>query len=371
MPDPQASSQASKRSKLLQNDEWVALIIAFGTIGGVMAYSLRDRPGGISSLMGLRDRPPMSASSAATGSASDGSDRANLQASDAQSAAQRMAKETDATVKRFGVLLGSSGLVALDSSRSQAASLEASRNAEALNRADSGSDISDINAADAASEAGLPEVAAGSASVTANLEVTSDPVAFSDLADDRWSKPFIDELSKRKLISGFPDGTFAPDRPVTRAELAAKIQRVFERDGRLRDLIAFTDVGEEFWGRAAINKSVAIGFLNGYPNAIFAPEKSVSRLEVAIALATGLGLNPSDSPEAVLAIFPDAEAIPGWAEPKMAAATQAGFIVVDPELRQLEPDAAATREVVAVMMYQALVWAERTEPIESDRLVRP
>ena len=380
MPDPQASSQAPKRSKLLQNDEWLALIVAFGTIGGVMAYSLmRDQPEGIASLLGLRDRSQVSAPGMMTGSDSDDSDnsddsdRASFPKRDAQSATQRLTQETDATVQRFGGLLGSSGLMVLDASRSRATALDAARNSGAANRqADSGADPAEtIDAEEATREAGLPEVAAGSASVATDLEATSVPVPFSDLAADRWSKPFIDELSKRKLISGFPDGTFAPDRPVTRAELAAQIQQIFERDTDLRDLIVFTDVSGEYWGRAAIDKSVEIGFLNGYPNAVFAPDQSVSRLEVAIALATGLGLNPSEAPEAVLAIFPDAETIPGWARPKIAAATQAGFAVVDPDLQQFDPNTAATREVVAVMMYQALVWAEQAEPIASDRLVRP
>ncbi len=398
MSDPQASPQVSKRRKLLQNDEWVALIVAFGTIGGVMAYSLmRDRPGGMSSLMSLGDRTQVSVSVAVSGansannsgansvnnSGNTDSDNTNASAGDDQSVTQRVATKTNTTVKGVGVLLGS-GLAASDPSRSQAGeadSLETSHNAStSANQTSSGSktgegaesaDTAKASTAATSGEAGLPDVAAGSASVATDLEVTSTPVEFSDVADDRWSKPFIDELSKRKLISGFPDGTFAPDRPVTRAELAAQVQQIFERDDRLRDLIAFSDVDDDYWGRAAIDKSVEIGFLNGYPNAIFSPDKSVSRLEVAIALATGLGLNPSDSPEAVLTIFPDAETVPDWAKPKMAASTQAGFTVVDPELQQLDPSAAATREVVAVMMYQALVWAGQAEPIESDRLVRP
>ncbi|TAF56232.1 MAG: S-layer homology domain-containing protein [Oscillatoriales cyanobacterium] len=374
MPEPQDASPVSKRSQRLQLDEWVALIVAFGAIGAILAYNLlRDQPGGTFSLLIKRDPSSLSASITATGteSESESSDQANRLINKTQETTQRLVSQTNISIKGFGALM-SSGLWISGQGRSPVDLPQRSDAIEPVNPApNSEAETVEATPATTASEAEQPEVAAGSASVATDLEVTAAPMTFSDVAADRWSKPFIDELSKRKLISGFPDGTFAPDRPVTRAELAAQIQQIFERDDRLRELIAFRDVSADYWGRAAIDKSVEIGFLNGYPNAIFAPDKSVSRLEVAIALATGLGLNPSVTPEAILAIFPDAEAIPGWAKPKIAAATQAGFAVVDPELKQLDPHAAATREVVAVMMYQALVWAGEAEPLTSDRLLRP
>jgi hypothetical protein len=374
VPEPQDASPVPQRSKRLQIDEWVALIVAFGVIGGILAYSLlRDRSSGTFSLTMWRNQSQLSASittTEANSDASGASDQANRPTAETPGTAQRLGNQANATIKGFGALIGS-GLLNPDLSRSQADS----DSPQAIGATDpqppSESETVEANPASTATEAGLPEIEAGSASVATDLNATSAPVAFSDVSDDRWSKPFIDELSRRKLISGFPDGTFAPDRPVTRAELAAQIQQIFERDERLRDLIAFSDVSADYWGRAAIDKSVEIGFLNGYPNAIFSPDKSVSRLEVAIALATGLGLIPSENPEAVLAIFPDAKAIPGWAKSKIAAATQAGFAVVDPELKTFDPSTAATREVVAVMMYQALVWAEQAEPLTSDWLVRP
>jgi hypothetical protein len=379
VPDPQISAQDPKRSKLPRNDEWLALIVAFGTIGGIAAYStMRGPSGSLFSLAILIDRPQVLAQPSTSDSDADAAIEANSGLFSAnslgdRSALNRTAKQMESTIKGLGVL-GGAGLAISEPSRSQAALLDASKREADQSQADeaTASGTASGTASNAASDAvGLPEVAAGSASVATNLEATSSPVVFSDVADDRWSKPFIDGLSKRDLISGFPDGTFAPDRPVTRAELAAQIQKIFERDTNLRDSIAFTDVDTEYWGQAAIDKSVKIGFLSGYPNAIFAPDKSVSRLEVAVALATGLGLNPSDSPDTVLTLFPDAKEIPGWAKPKIAAATQAGFAVVDPELQKFDPSAPATREVVATMMYQALVWAQQAESIDSDRVVRP
>jgi hypothetical protein len=45
-------------------------------------------------------------------------------------------------------------------------------------------------------------------------------VNFSDVAPDFWARPFIQALAERKIITGFPNGTFRPEQPVERAEFA-------------------------------------------------------------------------------------------------------------------------------------------------------
>ena len=387
VPDPQAPQQ----SKRLEKDEWIALLVAFGTIGGIGAHvMLRDRMGGEFSLSGLRDEASQSiadvseANEAETASPEVGAEVDRDVTGGDRDASDRTASQNMAALAAGVGAAVPSGLAVSESWESAATSRTYGRSAtdpsdadrspaatESSTRDATADRASDSTAAETGAESGSPDVTAGAASVSTDLEATSEPIAFTDVADDRWSKPFIDELSKRELVSGMPDTTFAPDRPVTRGELAAQIQKIFERDERLQDSITFTDVAGDYWGQAAIDKAVTIGFMSGYPNAVFAPDKSVSNLEVAVALATGLGLAPSDDPETVLAIFTDGQEIRDWARPKLAAATQAGFIVIDPEQSTLDPEAPATREVVAVMMYQALVWAQQAEPIESDRIARP
>ncbi|NJN61814.1 MAG: hypothetical protein HC795_10040, partial [Coleofasciculaceae cyanobacterium RL_1_1] len=103
--------------------------------GGVMAYSLmRDRPDGIASLMGLRDRSQVSAPGTMAGSDSDDSDdsdnsddseRASFPLGDAQSAAQRLTQDTDAT----STLRRSVGVIWVDwLDASRATALDAARN---------------------------------------------------------------------------------------------------------------------------------------------------------------------------------------------------------------------------------------------------
>jgi hypothetical protein len=56
-----------------------------------------------------------------------------------------------------------------------------------------------------------------------------EPISFSDVSADYWAFPFITALVERDIINGFPDGTFRPDAPVTRAEYAAMLQKAFDK----------------------------------------------------------------------------------------------------------------------------------------------
>ncbi|MGD1903965.1 MAG: S-layer homology domain-containing protein [Geitlerinemataceae cyanobacterium] len=387
------ASPPAKRSKALRSDEWLALFVAFGTLGTLGATIVTRGDRGDAFNFPNRAEQQLD-DNASAGRADSSADRdaeremgdRDIDDADAADAANRRTSTTGRALNTIGSRAREAGALAAGagalSSRGRGANSQTPTTEEARGDASgAGAIAGDDGATDAAAAGanggadgetgGGPVAAEGSASVSENIAETAEAANFTDLPADRWSKPFIDGLSKRELVSGFPNGTFAPDRPVTRAELAAQIQKIFDRDENLSDSIAFSDVGGDYWARTAIDKSVEIGFLSGYPNARFAPERPVSRLEVAIALATGLGLGPSGDPAATLAVYSDAAAFPDWAKPKLAAATQAGLIVIDPEVSAFDPDVPASREVVAAMMYQALVDAGQAEPIDSDRLVRP
>lgn len=206
--------------------------------------------------------------------------------------------------------------------------------------------------------------------INPNLPEPEAPKAFSDVPANHWAHLFIAGLSARGVTMGFPDGTFRPDQPVSRAELAAQIEKVFNLDDR-QPPTTFNDVAGDFWAATAIKNTNQGGFLNGYPNRIFGPEREVSRLELLIALATGLQLPLPDNPDQILQVYQDQGQIPQWAKPKLAAATQAGLVTSSPNVKQLNPNNSATRADVASMMYQALVQAGKADPVPSASIVRP
>lgn len=195
-------------------------------------------------------------------------------------------------------------------------------------------------------------------------------VSFPDVPSDYWAYPFITELSRRGIISGFDDGRFQPDRPVTRAEYAALVSKVLPNNQQTQ--ITFGDVPIGFWGAPAIDEAVKTGFLKGYPDATFQPNQAISRMQVLLSLANGFQLPKPADPDLPLQVFDDRAQIPEWAKPALAAATTSNVVVNYPNLNLVNPNQPATRAEVAAMLYQALTTTGQQLPlIESNYIVRP
>lgn len=169
-----------------------------------------------------------------------------------------------------------------------------------------------------------------------------------------WAQTFIEGLAARDIIRGFPDGTFRPDLPVTRAQFAALVNKAFARTP-IRNPIQFADVPRNYWGYNAITGAYQIGFLQGYPNNIFAPEQNIPRVQVLVSLSNGLGLPTPAQPATILTSnFVDAASIPDYARNSIATATVNQLVVNYPNLKLLNPNQIATRADAAAFIYQAL-----------------
>lgn len=195
-----------------------------------------------------------------------------------------------------------------------------------------------------------------------DLLPAGDPLVFPDVPADYWAAPAIDALTARGLVSGLPEGLFAPELAITRAELAAQIRRGFELDSAA-ETVEFTDVPADHWGVVPIAVVVDTGFMRGYPDGEFMPDQPVPRVEVIAAIANGLGLIPPADPEASLSAYRDRDQIPEWAVDSLAAAAAAGIIINHPDPAQLAPTEPATRAEVAAIMAEALVYRGRMEPL--------
>jgi len=194
--------------------------------------------------------------------------------------------------------------------------------------------------------------------------------SFPDVPPDYWARPFVEGLAERGIAVGSPDGTFRPEQVVTRAEYAALVQKAFNQQ-ETQGTIAFTDVPSEFWATPSIDAAVKQGFLKGYPDGGFQPNKEISRLQVLLSLVNGLGLPRPDQPEEVVTLFQDSDQIPGWAVPAAGTAAESNIVVNYPALDRLNPNQPTTRAEVAALIYQALVASGKAESISSDYIVKP
>lgn len=105
--------------------------------------------------------------------------------------------------------------------------------------------------------------------------------AYSDVSDTAWYAAAVSTLSKMGVISGYPDGTFRPNAPITRAEFAAMIAR-FDETAKSADT-PFTDISGH-WAENAIGKAYGNGWVEGSSKTVFCPESNLTRAETATLL---------------------------------------------------------------------------------------
>ncbi|HEY9881471.1 MAG TPA: S-layer homology domain-containing protein [Leptolyngbyaceae cyanobacterium] len=196
--------------------------------------------------------------------------------------------------------------------------------------------------------------------------------SFIDAPADYWAYEYISGLARFSVISGFPNGTFQPNEPVTRAQFAAILNQAFMSaqpfqvpNGRLNatqpSTPTFADVPNNHWAAGYIAKARTVGFLSGYPGNHFKPNQPISRVQALISIANGLGYQGGTVAE--LSAYKDAAAIPEYARPGITAARAANIVVNYPALDQLLPNRPATRAEIAAFVYQALVNDGRAQPV--------
>ena len=190
--------------------------------------------------------------------------------------------------------------------------------------------------------------------------VQAQTPAFSDVPADYWAHDYIQGLAKSNVISGFGDGTFRPNEPVTRAQFAAILRQAFLQS-QPTTAQAFKDVPAGSWATGVIASARSAGFLSGYPDNTFKHNDRILRVQAIVSLANGLKYPAGNSQD--LSSYKDADTVPAYALPSTAAAAQANLVVSYPAPDQISPNRAASRAEVAAFVYQALVNAGRADPI--------
>lgn len=343
------SDSKSSRNTPLGFDELIAILVAFGTIGVIMFWSLSRRDVGWN-FNGLLLPTPASAPS--------------LQPNPTPAAVSKVEPNADAQIKATLPPV-------------TAPVVEPSPTPEVPNSVTPSSVLPSTNVTPNDLQIKLPLGTAVNAIQPKFSLVTPakkkstipPPIAFSDVPNDFWGRSFINVLSARGIIKGFPDYSFRPNQPVNRAEFAAILQQAFDKDLGKR-AIGFKDVPAKFWGTPVINKAISSGFLSGYPDKTFKPEQKITRVQVLVALVTGLNLKAPGAADKVLNIYQDAKNIPKYATSKVAAATANGLVVNYPDPKVFAPNKEATRAEVAAMVHQALVRTGRLEALPSQNIVR-
>lgn len=136
--------------------------------------------------------------------------------------------------------------------------------------------------------------------------------SFSDI-DNHWAKDYILDAANKNIISGYPDGTFLPDKPVTRAEFTKMVNNALGNTAA--SSISFKDVPAAEWYHGEISKAVAAGYAGGYDTGDFLPNNNISRQEAAVMLSR---IVPTYNYNASLTSYGDRASVSDWAESSLS-----------------------------------------------------
>ena len=114
-----------------------------------------------------------------------------------------------------------------------------------------------------------------------------DENIFTDI-DGHWAKSDIITMSKLGIVKGYEDGTFKPENKITRAEFATMITR-FDEMQKLNIETSFVDVTKDHWAYETINYARIMGWISGYEDGTFRPNNSIKRAEAITIINRMLG----------------------------------------------------------------------------------
>lgn len=104
---------------------------------------------------------------------------------------------------------------------------------------------------------------------------------FSDMKG-RWSAPYVDALADKKIISGYPDGTFRPANQISREEFAVILLKYLSSVREMKDVPVATSTDRvSSWAKEAVGKLISLNIISGYPDGSFKGLNSVSKAEAA------------------------------------------------------------------------------------------
>jgi len=102
---------------------------------------------------------------------------------------------------------------------------------------------------------------------------------YSDVAPDSWYNAAVSVLSNMDVIKGYLDGTFRPEDDISRAELAAIAARFAQKMHMIGlTSVTFNDISEH-WASNDIDLAAQIGWVTGYPDGSFKPDRTIKRAE--------------------------------------------------------------------------------------------
>lgn len=184
-------------------------------------------------------------------------------------------------------------------------------------------------------------------------------ISFSDIVN-HWAENYIQHAATKGIVSGYPDGTFKPNHPVTRAEFTVMLIEALQLKGTGAAL-TFTDTAQiGAWAKQSAARAVQSGIITGYADGSFRPDAQITRAEMAVMIARAMQL-PMESGAST--VFADDADIPHWARGAVEAIRKLGVVNGRGDNRFVPHD-TATRAEATVMLLRLL--EQQQKPVDSS-----
>jgi hypothetical protein len=174
---------------------------------------------------------------------------------------------------------------------------------------------------------------------------------FHDVQAAHWAIKAVTTLAAKHIVFGINDTDFKPGGQTTRAEFTALLVRALQLP--VVRSTAFADVAQDAWYAEAVGAAVEAGIVAGRGEQRFAPNEPISRAEMAAMIVRAIGLPTGGTADAEVAGYADANDIPSWARPYVTAASEAS-LMQGRSGGIFAPLANATRAEAAQLVYNLL-----------------
>ncbi|RDY71712.1 hypothetical protein DXT76_06845, partial [Halobacillus trueperi] len=125
--------------------------------------------------------------------------------------------------------------------------------------------------------------ASASVMIAKEMDLPLKESRFSDVSPDHWAAKYIGAMEEEGIFLGYDDGTFKPNRALSREEMASLVVRAYELTGDKEN--EFTDIQEGTWSYEPISILESNDLVSGFPDGTFRPKKEINRAEFATLMA--------------------------------------------------------------------------------------
>ena len=179
------------------------------------------------------------------------------------------------------------------------------------------------------------------------------PKSYYEDTIGHWAEEEITRATEMGWVTGYPDGRFAPQEEVTRAQFATMLSRALAPTPPSEAALPFADEAQiPAYAKPHVSLWAAAGIIKGYEDGTFRPARSITRSEITTLLMRVLGHEDQSDQVPALA-YADTDAIPSWARSAVAAATDIG-LVKGRDNNQFVPGGYTTRAEAVTLILRLL-----------------